>query len=93
MYTVNIFRGLKHGFLTRQGGVSEGYFDSLNFALTKGDDTDKVFVNRNRGLAKLGLSDKKLMTLQQVHGTDVVIAKNGWDFNIGNTPNADAIIT
>ena len=30
--------GLRHGFFTRQGGVSEGVWASLNVGLRSGDD-------------------------------------------------------
>lgn len=93
MYTSDILSSLKHGFFTRKGGVSKGVFDSLNFAVTKGDDIPNVIENRKRALVRLGLENKQLLTFNQVHGIDVVIAKQGWDFNSQKAPNVDAIIT
>ena len=40
--------GIRHAFFTRDGGVSEGIFASLNCGLGSGDDKDKVLENRRR---------------------------------------------
>ena len=38
--------GIRHGFFTREGGVSEGSFASLNCGFGSGDDTGRVRENR-----------------------------------------------
>lgn len=68
----------------RQGGVSRGDFDSLNFGLSTGDDEANVIENRRRLRAHLP-SDP--YWLQQVHGTDVVAV------NSQEHPKADASYT
>ncbi len=93
MYTSQSLKTLKHGFFTRQGGVSQGVFESLNFTISKGDTIDHVHQNRGIALEKLGLTDKTLLTVNQVHGNQVIIAEEPWPFNEGQTPNADAILT
>ena len=40
--------GVRHAFFTRQGGVSEGIYASLNVGLGSGDDPDAVRENRRR---------------------------------------------
>ena len=39
---------VKHGFSTRLGGVSEGYFASLNLCFDRGDDKEAVMENFRR---------------------------------------------
>ena len=39
-------RGIRHGFFTRQGGVSQGVYGSLNCGLGSNDDRGRVTVNR-----------------------------------------------
>ena len=38
--------GIRHGFMTRAGGVSEGIYDSLNCGLGSDDNLDHVRENR-----------------------------------------------
>ena len=38
--------GLRHGFFTREGGVSEGAFESLNCGFGSRDEPGRVAVNR-----------------------------------------------
>ncbi|MBM3569784.1 MAG: peptidoglycan editing factor PgeF [Alphaproteobacteria bacterium] len=64
--------GVAHGFFTRQGGVSEGAFASLNCGLGSGDDPAKVFENRRIAMRDLGLPGAPLNLVYQVHGDAVV---------------------
>jgi YfiH family protein len=66
---------IRHGFFTRQGGVSEGAFASLNCGYSGGDDARRVEANRARALERLGMAPGNLCTVRQVHGTRVVIAR------------------
>ncbi|MBL0941971.1 MAG: laccase domain-containing protein, partial [Alphaproteobacteria bacterium] len=56
MFTSQKLRGIIHGFFSRQGGVSQDHFASLNFAVNKGDEITNVVQNRNIALERLGLS-------------------------------------
>jgi copper oxidase (laccase) domain-containing protein len=47
-------QGFSHAFFTRQGGVSQPPWDSLNFAISVGDDAACVRENRERAAAELG---------------------------------------
>lgn len=58
---------------TREGGVSEGPYASLNLANHVGDDSLRVETNRRRVAEALDLPCEPLW-LQQVHGTAVVDA-------------------
>lgn len=93
MYTASSLKSIPHGFFTRQGGVSQGFFDSLNFVLTKGDNAEHVRQNREIALQHLGLQEKTLVTLNQVHGNKVILVDQPWPFNEQQTPDADALVT
>jgi YfiH family protein len=68
--------GIRHGFLTRRGGVSpSGAFDSLNCGFSGGDDPDHVVTNRAIAMARIGVRPEGLATARQVHGTAVVVAR------------------
>ncbi len=83
--------GLRHGFLTRAGGVSEGIYASLNCGLGSGDDGDKVRENRARAVASLGLARRPLCTPYQVHGSAVEVVAGPWPE--GHRPHADVVVT
>ena len=64
-------------FTTRQGGVSEGPFESLNLGKAVGDDPDCVDENRRRVCAEAG-ADPELLTLnRQRHSATVHRAEPG----------------
>lgn len=73
-YLLGGINGLKHGFFTREGGVSAGIYESLNCGHGSGDREDAVQENRRRAMAALGLSANRLVTCHQVHGKDVLYA-------------------
>jgi len=84
--------GLRHGFFTRRGGVSEGPYASLNCSLSGGDDRGRVRENRRRAMDALGLPAAALHGLTQVHGTAVAeVDADGWEEGAG--PAADAAVT
>ncbi|HUB96540.1 MAG TPA: peptidoglycan editing factor PgeF [Stellaceae bacterium] len=83
--------GLRHGFFTREGGVSEGPFASLNCSVGSGDDRDRVAENRSRALAALGLDSDRLVTGYQVHGVEVARVDRPWRHE--NRPKVDALMT
>ena len=64
-------------FTTRQGGVSEGPFESLNLGKAVGDDPECVDENRRRVCAEAG-ADPDLLTLnRQRHSATVHRAEPG----------------
>ena len=84
--------GLRHGFFTRRGGVSEGPWAALNCSLSGQDDPDRVRENRRRAAAALGLPLDSLHGLTQVHGIAVAeVDASGW--REGEGPRADALVT
>ena len=71
-------RGIRHGFFTRAGGVSQGVYASLNGGVGSNDAPDKVAENRARMAAALGVAPDRLLTAYQIHSPDVVVAEKPW---------------
>jgi YfiH family protein len=83
--------GVTHGFFTREGGVSNGVYASLNGGLGSGDARQKVIENRSLMAAALGVAPSRFATVYQVHSPDVVVIEQPW--GEAETPRADAIVT
>ncbi|SFL77732.1 peptidoglycan editing factor PgeF [Methylorubrum salsuginis] len=82
--------GLRHAFFTREGGVSEGLYASLNGGLGSSDAPENVAENRARMTRHLDLpSEKNLVSLYQVHSADVVTVEAPF----AERPKADAMVT
>ncbi len=64
-------------FSTRQGGVSEGPFESLNLGRRTGDDVSHVDENRRRLCALIGADEERLTVGFQTHSTVVNRAEAG----------------
>jgi YfiH family protein len=82
--------GVRHGFFTRQGGVSCGIFASLNCGLGSGDDAAAVRENRARALAAFGLADGALATAYQVHSARVHVVEEA--FAAEARPQVDGLV-
>jgi YfiH family protein len=67
---------VRHGFFTREGGVSRDVFASLNCGYSGGDEVALIEQNCALAMARLGLAPASLTTVRQVHGTAVVIARH-----------------
>ena len=62
---------VKHCFTTRQGGVSEGIFESLNLSFTRGDKREAVEENFRRVAEALGTKYENFVFTDQTHTTNV----------------------
>ncbi len=83
--------GIRHAFFTRAGGVSGDVYASLNCGYGSDDDRDNVTANRDRAMARIGLSAEALATTYQVHGTTVqVVADAG---SPDDRAEADAMVS
>jgi polyphenol oxidase len=58
-------------FTTRQGGVSEGPYESLNLGILTDDDPDRVLENRRIAADMAGVDNERIAMGWQVHGTDI----------------------
>lgn len=83
--------GIQHGFFTREGGVSQGIYGSLNAGYGSNDDAEKVAENRQRIAVKLGITSEHLLTVHQWHSADTIVVDQPWD--VRQPPEADAIVT
>lgn len=62
---------------TREGGVSNGAFRSLNLGLSSGDSPETVMENRARLYRTIGIEPNHIVLSHQVHGDLVLIAERG----------------
>lgn len=62
---------VENAFTTREGGVSEGIFESLNLSFTRGDDPDAVKENYRRIAAAFGKEVSDIVCSDQTHTTNV----------------------
>jgi YfiH family protein len=83
--------GIRHAFFTRDGGVSQGVYATLNGGVGSNDAPDKVEENRARMAAALDVAPDRLLTAYQSHSPDVVVAERPW--TRADRPRADAIVT
>jgi YfiH family protein len=82
---------IRHGFFTREGGVSEGVYAGLNAGLGSNDDPAKVLENRRRVAEHLGADHGGVVTLYQVHGATALTVEAPQDR--ANLPKADAVVS
>jgi purine-nucleoside/S-methyl-5'-thioadenosine phosphorylase / adenosine deaminase len=83
--------GVTHGFFTREGGVSDGLYASLNCGVGSKDMRERVLENRARVAQALGVGAANLATPHQVHSADAVVVAAAWP--PGEGPKADAVVT
>ncbi|MEM7179055.1 MAG: peptidoglycan editing factor PgeF [Pseudomonadota bacterium] len=80
-------RGIRHGFFTREGGVSEGIYAGLNGGQGSHDTARAVAENRRRIATYLDVDD--LVSLHQIHSPEVVTVSGP----MAERPKADAMVT
>lgn len=62
---------VRHGISTREGGVSEGIYRSMNLSFTRGDREEHVLENYRRMGRALGVSPGRMVTSSQTHTTNI----------------------
>jgi len=70
--------GIRHGFFTRQGGKSQGVFESLNCGYGSDEDRDIVSANRAHAGGLIGIDETSLVTAYQTHSADVIVVNDPW---------------
>lgn len=88
--TLSRLEGVRHGFFTRDGGVSRGIYGSLNVGLGSRDERESVVENRARVARHLGAQTDHLVTAFQVHSPTALIVEGPIT---GDLPRVDALIT
>ncbi|MEZ5844088.1 MAG: peptidoglycan editing factor PgeF [Hyphomicrobiaceae bacterium] len=82
--------GIRHGFFTREGGVSGGIYASLNVGLGSRDDRSRVIENRARVARHLGVASGRLSTAYQVHSAEALVIDRPIEDDL---PRVDALVT
>ena len=82
--------GVRHGFFTRQGGVSTGLYEGLNTGVGSKDDPAAIAENRRRITDHLGGTPDDLAACFQIHSAVARVAEIGWK---GERPEGDATVT
>ncbi len=82
---------IRHGFFSRNGGVSEGVYDSLNCGYGSGDAAEKVSENRTRAMEMLELGGDRLVTAYQCHSAEIAEVEEPWDREAA--PKVDGLVT
>jgi polyphenol oxidase len=83
--------GLRHAFFTRDGGVSDGIYGSLNGGLGSNDDSAHVAENRRRMAEAMGVTPENFLNVWQIHSPDAVTVSGPWEG--AARPRADAMVT
>jgi len=85
------FSNINHCFFSKNGGVSQGIYNSLNCGLGSGDKKENVLKNLSIVSQKIGLNTKNLFTMNQTHSNKVVVIN---DTNIlARRIDSDALVT
>ncbi|MBE5996012.1 MAG: peptidoglycan editing factor PgeF [Lachnospiraceae bacterium] len=66
--------GVSHCFTTREGGVSEGIFRSLNLSFRRGDETERVEENYRRVASAFGAAPDRIVCTDQTHTANIRVA-------------------
>lgn len=84
-----------HAFTTRRGGVSEGYLDSLNLGMNRGDKPENVAENFAILGRAMGFATEDLVLTNQVHSdvVRVVTKQDHQGLDHRAYPECDALIT
>ena len=85
------FKNINHCFFSKNGGVSQGIYNSLNCGLGSNDKKENVFKNLDIVSQKMGLNNENLLTMNQTHSNNVVVVNNS-NKHLKKI-NSDALVT
>ena len=89
--TLTMFTGIEHGFFTRKGGVSTGIYTSLNCGYGSDDKIENIKENRRRVCKSMKVDMTNLVSVDQVHGNNVVLVNKPWEKSLN--PKADGMVS
>lgn len=69
---------IKHGISTRIGGVSSGYYESLNLGLMTEDSKENVKENYRRICEAIGVDDHSLVRIFQTHNEHIKVVDDSF---------------
>lgn len=81
---------LRHGFFTRDGGVSTGIYQGLNCGAGSDDAAQNVAENRTRVAAHMGVTPQNLVSVHQCHSATAIYVDQPFDTP---RPKCDAMVT
>tara|TARA_B100001778_G_C18537753_1_gene606754 strand:+ start:479 stop:1243 length:765 start_codon:yes stop_codon:yes gene_type:complete len=84
------FREINHGFFNKSGGVSAGIYKGLNCGVGSYDNKNNVIKNLKIVCKKFGISERKLILLNQNHTDKFHLIDEKYNFN---KETGDALIT
>jgi hypothetical protein len=99
LYTLPSIARLKefdHGFTARTGGVSKGYFDSLNLSFTRPENRENVMENYRIFCRSAQIPFESMVMDNYEHGTNVIKVDQsdaGKGYLIDPLPSCDGLIT
>lgn len=88
---LNNFANVNHAFSTKDGGVSQNPYSSLNLAFHVDDNPWHVDINHNTLASELGFKKNSLVHMKQIHSNIVHIVTDEDSFH--TPPTCDALIT
>ncbi len=83
--------GVRHAFFTREGGVSEGVYGSLNGGVGSRDEPARVAENRARMAARVGVAPERLLVPFQIHSAEALTVAAPWAAE--DWPRCDGLVT
>ena len=83
--------GISHGFFTRNGGVSDSLYASLNCGPGSSDEPAHIDENRARVARHLGAAEPEVITLYQIHSATALAVEG--QVHANGRPKADALVT
>ncbi len=83
--------GVRHAFFTREGGVSDGVYASLNGGVGSRDAPPRVAENRARMAARLGVEAERLLVPFQIHSAEARAVRQPWRADA--RPRCDGMVT
>lgn len=81
---------IKHGFFTRNGGISENEYQSFNLGNHTLDSLDNIQTNKNILAKYLNIDVEKIITIKQIHSNQPIIIN---EQNYHQSFTGDALIT
>ncbi len=88
---LNRFKKINSCFTTKDGGVSNSCYDSLNLAFHVGDNINNVEINHQLLADYLKYDKQNLIHMKQIHSSFIHIVCD--DDNFSNPKDCDALIT
>ena len=88
--------GFDHGFTARSGGVSEGYFSSLNLSFTRPENRENVMENYRIFCRAAQIPFETMVMDNYEHGTNVIKvdrADAGKGYLLDPLPSCDGLVT